>query len=213
MTLRLRRRRRPERLFRRHDVRYRTRTDTSCVDTPATPHTVTRERTHARALEHAHTRESTKHARGRRTVDPDDARERSERAHMMTTRTTGGAAARVSAWRTRGGERRARVVARMTTGENVSEPVEKNGCDVRRGRALESGSNGNEDRGARTDDKRQSRWSSEFWDELEFDVMEPWMMQEDDTRGDGFLRSESLLSPSWRLMLLSDGSVTVRVRV
>ena len=29
-----------------------------------------------------------------------------------------------------------------------------------------------------------------FWDELEFDVMEPWMMQEDDTRGDGFLRSE-----------------------
>jgi len=132
---------------------------------------------------------------------------------MMTTRTTGGAAARVSAWRTRGGERRARVVARMTTGENVSEPVEKNGCDVRRGRALESGSNGNEDRGARTDDKRQSRWSSEFWDELEFDVMEPWMMQEDDTRGDGFLRSESLLSPSWRLMLLSDGSVTVRVRV
>ena len=56
---------------------------------------------------------------------------------------------------------------------------------------------------ARTDEKRQSRWSSEFWDELEFDVMEPWMMQEDDTRGDGFLRSESLLSPSWRLMLLS----------
>ena len=38
-------------------------------------------------------------------------------------------------------------------------------------------------------------------------------MQEDDTRGDGFLRSESLLSPSWRLMLLSDGSVTVSVRV
>ena len=135
---------------------------------------------------------------------------------MMTTTTTRAAAARVSGWRTRRGERRAHVVARTTMGENVSEPVKRNGSDVRRGRALESGSDESEEEcapRARTDEKRQSRWSSEFWDELEFDVMEPWMMQEDDTRGDGFLRSESLLSPSWRLMLLSDGSVTVSVLV
>ena len=64
---------------------------------------------------------------------------------MMTTTTTRAAAARVSGWRTRRGERRAHVVARTTMGENVSEPVKRNGSDVRRGRALESGSDESEE--------------------------------------------------------------------
>lgn len=59
--------------------------------------------------------------------------------------------------------------------------------------------------------KTRNRWSSEFWTEVECDTTEPWMMGNDQERG-GALRSNFLLSPAWRLMLLSDGSVTVRVK-
>jgi hypothetical protein len=41
-------------------------------------------------------------------------------------------------------------------------------------------------------------------------AIEPWMMCNDEPTPDGLLRSDSLLSPAWRMMLLSDGSVTVR---
>lgn len=102
--------------------------------------------------------------------------------------------------------------------EGISEPVKINGRDSSRSPAfmnvdaelevLERGASAEPP--ATRSDRLRSRWSNSFWDELELNAIEPWMMCNDEPTPDGLLRSHSLLSPAWRMMLLSDGSVTVR---
>ena len=138
------------------------------------------------------------------------------RASSFSNRRAGTAKLRAHATR-RMTSTRAHVRA-ASIDEGISEPVKINGRDSSRSPAfmnvdaelevLERGASA--ERPATQSDRLRSRWSNSFWDELELNAIEPWMMCNDEPTPDGLLRSDSLLSPAWRMMLLSDGSVTVR---
>jgi len=173
-----------------------------------------RERSRPHTSRRATGRPRTLLPRTRFAVDARDARPRRANDRIMRATfhiplhrasaaswTSGGRLARATGERSRAVARAAKREDGVSNSRNGHPPEAFDGpkLDVRRlAEAMSDGA------------KTRNRWSSEFWTEVECDATEPWMMGNDHDQG-GALRSNFLLSPAWRLMLLSDGSVTVRL--